>query len=54
MTALVRASSNCERLIGPVVRDSAPKSTNPQLSDSNKNLVVKSQIGALFQEKLAD
>jgi hypothetical protein len=29
-------------------------STNPQHSDSNKNLVVKPQISALFQDRLAD
>jgi hypothetical protein len=28
-------------------------STNPQLSDSNQDLVVKPQMGALFQDRLA-
>jgi hypothetical protein len=31
---------NCKRETRPLVRESAPTSTNPQLSDSNKNLVV--------------
>jgi hypothetical protein len=40
MTALARASSNCKRQIHPLVRENAPTSTNPQLSESNQDLVV--------------
>jgi hypothetical protein len=31
-----------------------PPSANTQLSDSNKNMVVKPQMGALFQDRLAE
>jgi hypothetical protein len=40
MAALARASSNCKQRTRPLVRESSPTSTNPQLSDSNKNLVI--------------
>jgi hypothetical protein len=39
MTALARGSSNSKRQTRPLVRE-CPKSTNPQLADANKNLVV--------------
>jgi hypothetical protein len=39
MTALARANSNCKRQTRPRQRK-RPTSTNPQLSDSNKNVVV--------------
>jgi hypothetical protein len=39
MTALARVSSNCKSQTRLLVRE-RPTSTNPQLSDSNKNLVV--------------
>jgi hypothetical protein len=39
MTALARASSNCKRQTRPPKRE-FPTSTNPQLSGSNKVLVV--------------
>jgi hypothetical protein len=38
----------------PVLLSERPTSTNPQLSDSNKNLVVSRQMGALYQDRLAD
>jgi hypothetical protein len=39
MTALARARSNCKRH-SPCRQRKRPTSTNPQLSDSNENLVV--------------
>jgi hypothetical protein len=45
MTALEKASSNCKRQAADPSRRQRerPTSTNPQLSDSNKNLVVSSR-----------
>jgi hypothetical protein len=53
MTALARASSSSKRQTRPLVRE-RPTPTNPQLSDSNKYLVVSPEMGALFQDRLAD
>jgi hypothetical protein len=39
ITVLARTSSNCKRQTRPVVREGVQHKTNPQLSDSNKNVV---------------
>jgi hypothetical protein len=53
MTALARARRNCKRQTRLLVRE-RPTSTNQQLSDSNTKSGRKSQMSALFQDRLAD
>jgi hypothetical protein len=52
MTALANANSNYKRQTRP--QRERPTSTNPQMSDSNKKSGRKPQMGALFQDRLAD
>jgi hypothetical protein len=40
MTALARAGNICKRQTRPLVREGASYQQTPQLSDSNKNLVL--------------
>jgi hypothetical protein len=53
MIRLERISSDCKRPTRPLVpsgQRELPTATNPELSDGNKSLVVKPQMGALFQD----
>lgn len=43
MLVLVSPSSSYKLQMHPLAREGAPTSTNPQLSDSNKNLVIGSK-----------
>jgi hypothetical protein len=38
-------SRNFKRQTGPLVTEGAPTSTNPKLSDSNRNLVLDPKMG---------